>query len=264
MHVLPAFQPRHWVRAGLAMLLLSSLSLSACNDDDDNQPDPTTTYGDTVTIGNGSARSFITTSPDGAPTEVGMRITEAGLTGLPTTDTNPPAWYMLPLPATAAKIPFNHVSFDWNPHGHDPAQIYDSPHFDVHFYTMPMNERMQIAPNDPKGEIAPESKYIPTGYVAGPGVVPMMGKHWINPAGHEFHGEQFTQTLIYGSYNGNVTFIEPMITLAYLQSKTTETFDLPQPQAVAQTGLYYPTKYTIGYDAAAKEYTVKLHNMVLR
>jgi hypothetical protein len=33
---------------------------------------------------------------------------------------------------------------------------------------------------------------------------------------------------------------------------------------VAQTGVYYPTKYTIGYDATAKEYTIKLHDMVLR
>jgi hypothetical protein len=42
-----------------------------------------------------------------------------------------------------------------------------------------------------------------------------MGVHWIDPASHEFHGHDFTATVLYGSYNGEMNFIEPMITRAY-------------------------------------------------
>src|SRR4051812_20501784 len=29
---------------------------------------------------------------------------------------------------------FDHVTIDWNPHGHHPIPIYGKPHFDFHFY----------------------------------------------------------------------------------------------------------------------------------
>lgn len=257
---------RHLVRPWLAVCVLGSWTLTACDTDDSIQNilRPVTTYGNTVAIGNGSGRSFVTVDAFGKPTEIGMRLSEAALTGLPPEDTNPPAWYVLNLPATTARLPFNHLSFDWNPHGHEPALIYDTPHFDVHFYMISLADRQQIMPNDPKGEINPESKYLPATYIGPPGVVPTMGKHWVDPTSREFNGQAFTHTFIYGSYNGNVIFQEPMITLAYLQGRTTQTFALPQPQAFARTGLYYPTKYTIGYNAMSQEYTIMLHDMVLR
>ena len=47
-----------------------------------------------------------------------------------------------------------------------------------------------------------------------------MGVHWIDPevAGVR-RARQFTQTFIYGSWNGRLIFAEPMITKALLESR---------------------------------------------
>lgn len=44
-----------------------------------------------------------------------------------------------------------------------------------------------------------------------------MGKSRADPTSEEYHGQEFTKTSIYGSYNGEITYYEPMITLVYLQ-----------------------------------------------
>jgi hypothetical protein len=107
-------------------------------------------------------------------------------------------------------------------------------------------------------------QYIPEGYQpAEPGVV-YMGLHWIRPDFPEFHGQPFTESLLYGTYNGRMTFIEPMITRAFLLAKGPRV-DKPiyQPQAVQASG-YYPTRYTITYDATRRLYTVALTGLTHR
>ena len=42
-----------------------------------------------------------------------------------------------------------------------------------------------------------------------------MGWHWIDPLSPEFTGQPFSKTYIYGYYGGELSFVEPMITLAY-------------------------------------------------
>jgi hypothetical protein len=46
-----------------------------------------------------------------------------------------------------------------------------------------------------------------------------MGSHFVDITSPEFNGGIFTQTFIFGSYESNVIFYEPMITLDYLLSK---------------------------------------------
>lgn len=68
----------------------------------------------------------------------------------------------------------------------------------------------------------------------------MMGSHWFDIHSPEFNGQVFTQTFLYGSYNGKVTFYEPMITLAFLKNTTTFERPIPTPAKFQQAG-YYPT-----------------------
>jgi hypothetical protein len=63
----------------------------------------------------------------------------------------------------------------------------------------------------------PAQDYMPSTYVAIPGGVPMMGAHWIDVTTDELNGKPFTQTFLYGSYGGKVSFFEPMIILAFLK-----------------------------------------------
>ena len=71
-----------------------------------------------------------------------------------------------------------------------------------------------------------------------------MGAHWIDVTSSEFNGKPFTQTFIYGSYNGKVTFYEPMITLDFIKNNNNFERAIPQPAKVQKSG-YYPTKLKI-------------------
>ena len=138
--------------------------------------------------------------------------------------------------------PFKFIGLNWNPNGHEPAMIYDRPHFDMHFYMTTSTEVMNYT-DSIKMENLPSAEYIPANHISG-APVPMMGKHWVDVTSPEFAGQGFTQTHIYGSYNGKVVFMEPMITLDFL--KTTPSFErsIPQPAKFEKSG-YYPTRLRI-------------------
>jgi len=51
---------------------------------------------------------------------------------------------MVQLPQQHASA-FKFVELDWNPGGHEPAGVYDTPHFDFHFYTIDVAQRNAFA-----------------------------------------------------------------------------------------------------------------------
>lgn len=90
----------------------------------------------------------------------------------------------------------------------------------------------------------------------------MMGKHWSSLEAGELNGNVFDQTFIMGSYDGSFIFYEPMVTLNYLNEKTSMEYEIHQPQSYERTGYFYPTRYSINYDEVTMEYTVILSEMV--
>lgn len=227
------------------------------------------TYGDPVKLGNGTARTFIVTEGD-HPTEIGITLTEAALTGLPghnevgafqMPDGHSMYEYVLPLPA-GNPTPFKQVVLNWNPGGHEPKGVYDTPHFDFHFYTIDAALRSTIDPRDStfmrKAELKPAAEFIPEGYAYAEGtLVPGMGVHWIDPKSPEFNGIPFTRTFIFGAWDGKLTFAEPMITKAYLESKPDSTFPVPRAKTYDGPG-YHPTNYRVRWDGDRREYRVSL------
>ena len=153
------------------------------------------------------------------------------------------------------------------------------PHFDVHFYTVPQSERDAIVPSDP--QFAAKANNLPTGAVvppfyAVPGVaaeqaVPMMGVHWFDMRapelqallGHPAAYQPLTTTFIYGSWNGRFTFLEPMVTRAYLLTHPDVVTPISVPAQYAQPG-DYPTAYRVTYDAPVRDYLVGLTSLVAR
>jgi hypothetical protein len=131
---------------------------------------------------------------------------------------------------------------------HEPPGTYDVAHFDMHFYMQPLAERKAIPPYPvapAKFDNLPADGFIPKPYIRLPAGVPEMGVHWANPTSPELAGtSKFTETLIYGSYDGKVTFLEPMVTYDFLKSKPNLTKAIPTPTKFAKGG-YYPMKYSI-------------------
>ncbi len=225
--------------------------------------------GETKSLGDGVARSWVELNDGGLPVALGVTFNETTLTSLLAAGkaAHDETSIALALPAEASQTVYDHITLDWNPQGHAPPGIYDIPHFDVHFYMISDAEQDAITPQDPdfgnKAEKRPAPEYIPAGYIATPGAVPRMGAHWVDPSSPEFNGQPFTETVIYGFYDAKMVFVEPMISAAFLQSRPNMTEPLKLPAQYAETGLY-PTRYSVRYDAAAGEYTIALEELVLR
>ena len=146
---------------------------------------------------------------------------------------------LIPLPAKALETtPFKFIMLNWNASGHEPAGIYDLPHFDMHFY---MNSPTEVATfvDQSKLNTDPGQDYIPAMHMGG-AAVPAMGKHWIDLTSPELQGNTFMQTFIYGSYDGKIVFYEPMITLDFLKMTTSFQRPIPQPTKFSKAG-FYPT-----------------------
>ncbi len=232
-------------------------------------------YGTPVRVGQGMARTYVVLDEKdgGSPLEIGIALDEQALSGLPAEGSTA---YMLPLPARAP-APYTFAMLDWNSHGHVPEGVYTVPHFDFHFYVVPWAEVAMILPSDPN--FATEANNLPTGgYVpslyavlAPPGsdaasvAVPQMGVHWSDLLAPELQGmlghpenyQPFTRTFVYGSWDGEFTFLEPMITRAYLLAASDEVIPVRAPQLRPESG-WYPSAYRITHDSQAKEYRIGL------
>ena len=217
--------------------------------------------GPEVQVGNGKVRSWIKISHEDQPIEIGVEWTDDALTGLPEHDVpnEPHPHWDIPLHQKAKDAtPFDHVEINWNPEGHPPTGVFDVPHFDAHFYMISEAARMAIGGTDPEMKILPPPDQRPAGYVPTMDGISAMGMHWIAPP----ILPPFTKVLIWGSYNGVMTFIEPMVTVAYLRSGASSSLSFGQPAVFPKKG-NYPTKYNI-YKDDNNNHQVTLSDFVAR
>lgn len=225
-------------------------------------------YGAAVKMGKGEARSFITISASGEPQELGVEMSKNALERLP--DDHHNSAFLLPLPGIAKEATaFDHIQVDWNAHGHAPF-FYQLPHFDFHFYLSPLSERRAIPSykSNPHGfDNNPQPGYLPPTYIAPPGGEEAeMGKHWVDATSPELPwnaGERFTKTFIYGSYNGQVTFLEPMVTLDHLKNGAESSTPIPQPALFARH-TYYPQVFNVYKENKNKTFWVSLSSFALK
>lgn len=174
--------------------------------------------------------------------------------------------------------PFKWALFNWNPAGHGPPGIWDVPHFDFHFFIQSLADRsrIRIGPcamlvncddlllgTQPVGE-----GFLPDGY-EDRGVVEFgMGNHLIDPSTFGSASEPPTHTLIYGSWAGRVSFLEPMITLEYLEQlrsgqALSGCHPVPRPQRVIEAG-HYPSRYCIRHDPDSDVFTIAIEDFEWR
>jgi hypothetical protein len=269
----PAFRPRgrksqethmrsRLVVLGVTTLALGGVAVFACSDS--IAPNKAGTFfGPVTAMGGGTARAYVTLDRSGAPTDLGLALSETALTGLPAAA----AEFVFALPAQASATLFKHAVINWMPLGHPPPMVYTVPHFDFHFYTITNAERVGIVLGDSvlaaKMARLPAAEFVPAGYVLGAASVGM-GQHWRDAEAPELKGEPFTKTFVYGSYDGAMIFGEPMVALTYLETKPVAVVSpIRLPAQYAVRG-YQATSYTVDFDAGAKEYRVALSGLVSR
>ena len=227
-----------------------------------------TFYGPQVSVGNGKIRSWIKINHDEQPIELGLEITPGALENLPHEEEEgvSPHWDIPVHQKVKDVTPFDHLNVNWNPHGH-PDPFFGAQHFDFHFYMMTESDRMAIPQWSPETDALfnnyPPAGYMPANYTAPPGAtatVAAMGKHWLPPPPTFM---PFTNVMILGSYNGHFNFIEPMVTLSYLQSGQSVSKDYSQPLQFENAGSY-PTKYNVWKDENSGHHFVSLSHFVWR
>ena len=224
--------------------------------------------GPTHPVGAGNARTYVTLDDDGTPATIGVRLDAAALDDLPSGPLPSTEAYLLDLPEQADATVFDHVTIDWNSHGHNPEHGFDVPHFDVHFYLLDRATVESIHPFAPgyipAASRLPDPRYLPQGYVPSgeplTSTVPGMGLHWLDTTEAEHH---LTETVLYGSWDGRPAFIEPMMSRDWLGSRPTLHEPLPQPEAYQRAGLY-PSTYSVWWDEASQTYTVELGGLTMR
>jgi hypothetical protein len=260
---------------------------------------PCAEYGQRTSIGHGTLTAY--TQSDGShPIAIGLIMTDGVLDGLPTDPASDGHWCydkdgngtidrlnecsggyenVLQLGShfqRSVDTPFTFLLANWNPFGHIPVGVYNVPHFDVHFYMVPNSQRTAIRPgpcpvlvncdDHALGKLLPAAKYLAPDFADVDAVEPGMGNHLIDPTGPEFNGQAFTHTWIYGVWNHNVTFYEPMITHQWFSGMRGGTigdacFDFKQASSFQKTG-WYPTKYCLRHRASRQDMTVSLENFV--
>ena len=224
-------------------------------------------------IGAGTVQSFVTLDQQNAPLAVGVTISAGALEQLPQSPNTVSRCYdldgsgthtghecigdlerILDLPAAAsAGLPFKWITVNWNAAGH-PAP-YNRAHFDFHFYAADRELIEGITPGR-CGELVDcghftratrpvPARYLPGGHISVGAVVPRMGNHLLDSQSPELKDSlPFTRTFIYGAYEGQLIFWEPMITLDLLRKTREACWDISQPQGFRQAG-YYPTQYCV-------------------
>lgn len=238
--------------------MFAAMAFSGCSDASTSPSDAQVFAGESIALGQGMVRVWEQTDDDGNLAAVGLTFTEATLQGLP----HETKQFSMMLPQKAANSPFIHVLFDWNPHGHEPPGIYDTPHFDFHFYLTSPEARTATIPGPDTIAVNPD--YIPQDYFSTGASVPNMGTHWLDTFAPELNGQPFEKTFIYGFYRGHMTFLEPMVTKAFFESNPDVSIPIKQPAKFERTGVYYPANYRIRYDAQNKEYSVVLETMTMK
>jgi hypothetical protein len=241
-------------------------------------------------MGGGTVQSFVRLDGDGAPLAIGVTLSAGALEQLPPVPNSVSRCFDLngdgkhtghecigdderildvPVDPTIG-LPFRWISVNWNPAGHHNTP-YTRSHFDFHFHTGDPGRIEAIRPGrcgelvdcgDFKVATRPvPAQYAPPGYIDVGAVVPRMGNHLLDSRSPELKDSlPFTSTFIYGAWDGELIFWEPMITLDYLRNTRHACLEIRQPSAFRQTG-YYPTQYCVRQDGRGQR-TVTLEGFL--
>ncbi len=228
-----------------------------------------TEYSDPVPLGDGEVKTFLTEHPQQDWQYLGMEMSAEAAT-IDEQEYDESALVAIEFPG---ETQFEWLGLNWMPAGHGPPDVYGVPHFDIHYYLQPQDEIEAIpGVNFPPGEgdpydaeIAPDQlppEYFRTNYV-----VPEMGEHLYDLNAPEWEemdgepapsGEEFTQTFVWGHWDGDLNFFEPMITTDFFETLDDTVVDsISMPDRMPEAGMY-PTAYRIASHQNRDAYTVTL------
>lgn len=275
----------------------AALTLLSCSPEPAAQAD--LHQGASAAIGEGSVSTFVELDAGGELTAIGVRISASTVEGgllepdgtAPCFDVNRDGTedphtecfmmlrrdLQLPDAATGVAAPFGYVQFNYNPHGHPaPAPpVYAKPHLDFHFYLVDLADVREIRTGScgffidceiyERARVPVPDEYMPQGYIEVGAAAGEEGNHLLLSTAPELADPpaEFTQTFIFGSFDGHIVFYEPMIALDVFTPELDECHEIAQPMAWEIAGPY-PTRYCMRYVPEDDSYSVTLQSFVRR
>ncbi len=217
--------------------------------------------GESAVIAGGLASTWARVNEQGKVIWVGLTIPLSMAENMPPPGSGPAgAVAVLNYPLVVKETTyFNHAEIQSNPFGHptNPAYAqptrYSAPHFDFHFYSIPVADVFPIpaglfftpvaADRLPAGWAQPEARSVL-----------QMGRH-SGPLSERTATDIWMATMIAGFLPdaSSMHFIEPMVTQELLLTRQNFTLPVPTP-AVLGTATRYPTEFVAHYDKELDAY----------
>lgn len=254
---------------------------------------PCPLLGDRISFAKGNVQTYLQINPDGIPYSYGITFPEKTLEGLPTkempndfqncfdADENGIIsekecvgghFRFLFYPKNKLVTPIKWASFTYGPMGRLPPGIFDLPIFEFRFNLKDFFETNSIKLGPCPGLINCEDyalaskdvpeKYLPKGYANLNIIEGKVGNLLVDTYGPEFDPKKkFRNSFILGSFNGQISFFEVMVSLDVLKEKKSSCFPIRQAEAHQELG-YYPTKYCIKFWEEKKQFFISLEGFV--
>ena len=231
-----------------------------------SKPVSNTFYGPQVQLGDGHLRSWIRLSPENVPEELGIEMTSGVLENLPPTLTES----LIPLHHKAKELtPYDNIVFNTraNP---PPVGFVTVPHFNTHFYMISEEEQMSMpAPSPANTSLSSSAAYgrPPAGVLPADYTIPgptFGGRHWLDKNGSlvSTANNTLSHEFMYGTFDGKVIFLEPIVSMQFLLSGTEVHKAIKQPLIFDPINTYYPTQYNIYTDSKTGRIYVSLSEFV--
>jgi hypothetical protein len=257
-----------WISALIAFFTLIGVTpmvaqwASAWNrDKEDDETEDKVIAGETMVVAGSEISTWARVNDEGKVIWVGLTMPLALVENQPPPGSGPlGAIAVLNYPPIVkATTYFDHAEIHSMRHGHatNPAYAdtnrYGAPHFDFHFYSIPVEEVLPI----PTGLFFADvpADRLPARY-AQPEVfsVPQMGRHSA-PLSECTATDPWLLTMLAGFLPdaSSMHFVEPMITRDFLLRRESFTMRVPKPAILGRATLY-PTECLVIYDERADAY----------
>ncbi len=252
---------RKFLGAFLAPMLGAALAIAGCSGsfhDDFFNGDSGVFYAADQSVGNGVGRNYVELK-NGIPVRLGMELTPAALAGLPVVAPDQLVTpYLAPFPSKVHGTPFTNVVLGY-------ASSHPATSEPAHFHVLFLIRNFQPTSPPFTLELAPPLIVeVPLGLVrvtdaANPFgvIVPGAGTIYDDPTQPVGLPAATTlgQNLFYFGAHLNGVGLGP--TIAFLQSKQSETKVIKQPEFYPKDG-FYPHKWTVRFDAVRQTHIIEL------
>lgn len=242
----------------ISLILLIGLFLTGCEE-------PTQEFGtqhtsDDIEFGNGYVNLWVEKDTEDSPFRLLALADDIILINPPEEETS----VTLPWPDDVDPIaPYRHFRFYYLPDGHGPPGL-DIPQFKLRAYLIDEQKREDLKDADEQTRIVtPNDQLLPEGFeLLNRGDLPPVGSQWVNPNLNDLEGN-FQYAYAWGFNDGELIYLETMLSLEVLTQRPDAVLEVAQPNAVQREG-YYPFLSYISFSNGTNQFFMGMQEFGFR